>query len=151
MSRPRVGFLIYTVLSSVLICVSSMSSLKIINYQYHGLSLDVKEGKVVGWHINYDSNSPNWSIVAHGGHLITIQNVASSEYLRVDGQEVVTGAAPYNWQEQTVPGAWKQLATTDGSKVLLLTGGSDGSPVVLKESNYRGQDAQWGFELTSDV
>ncbi|KAG0248667.1 hypothetical protein DFQ27_000713 [Actinomortierella ambigua] len=148
MSSLRVGFLVYTVLSIIAICVSSQA-VKIINYQYQGQSLDVKEGNVVGWHINYDTKSPNWYINAVGGNSITIQNVVSAEYLGVGGQGVVTGADPYEWQQMPVPGGWYQLATTDGNEVLQLTGGSDGSAVILKESYYKGQDAQWGYEPIS--
>ncbi|KAF9157105.1 hypothetical protein DFQ26_009108 [Actinomortierella ambigua] len=150
MSSLRVVFLIYTVLSIIAICVSSQA-VKIINYKYRGQSLDVKEGNVVGWHINYDTKSPNWYIIAVGGNLITIQNVGSGEYLRVDGQEVVTGVSYYQWQQVPVPGGWYQLATTDGGNVLQLTGGSDGSAVILKESYYTGQDSQWGYEPTPNI
>ncbi|KAG0248561.1 hypothetical protein DFQ27_000832 [Actinomortierella ambigua] len=148
MSSLRVGFLIYTVLSSILICVSSSSmSRKIINLQYRDYSLDVKEGKVVGWHIDYDTQDANWDILHTFNSRITIQNVASSEYLRVDGHEVVTGAAPFEWKQYPIARGAYQIQTIDRSGVLQLTGGFDGSPVVLDNFTYRGEDAQWYYDI----
>ncbi|KAF9152055.1 hypothetical protein DFQ26_001009 [Actinomortierella ambigua] len=149
MSSLRVDFLIYTIFSSILICVSSSSN-KIINHRYRDQSLDVKEGKIVGWHTDYGSKSQHWEFISEdGGKLVKIKNVASSEYLRVDGQGVVTGADPYEWQNVFIRSGRYQLATTNGSNILSLTGGSDGSPVVLEESNYKWEDAQWRYEPIS--
>ncbi|GJJ74223.1 hypothetical protein EMPS_06581 [Entomortierella parvispora] len=142
----RASFLIYTALSVVLICVSSQSLYKIFNHQYRDQALDYTTGnRIVGCHINYDSNNQNWRIVHLGDSFVAFQNAATGLFIGVNGQEIVAGANPYKWQYSVVSSGWYQILTEDGSKVLFLTGQEDYDPVILKEIEYKGPDAQWGY------
>ncbi|GJJ74188.1 hypothetical protein EMPS_06546 [Entomortierella parvispora] len=156
----RVGFLIYTMLSIVLVGVSAQSLFKIINSQYRGQAMDDGQAKkLMGFHIKPDSNNQIWDIQSVGRNKITIKNVASGLYIGVKGDcdcevsepEVISGETPYKWHSVLLDGGWSQIATTDGGEVLFLTGGNDYDPVVLKTASYKGQDSLWNFKPTSRV
>ncbi|GJJ74189.1 hypothetical protein EMPS_06547 [Entomortierella parvispora] len=147
----RVGFLIYTALSVVLMCVSSQKLSKIINYQYQTQALNNAQAtRIFGYHINSRSNDQSWDIQSVEGNNFVFRNAATGLYLGVnyasEGAPVIAGPTPYRWRQILISGSWYQIATLDSQYAILLTGPQDGAPIVLKGASYKGKDTQWSDE-----